>query len=53
MAVLLLVYIAFALLASVITIPFIKIVVTSIIVVILIVFTVYIKGFRRLLRFIS
>ena len=63
MAVLLLVYIAFALLASIITIPFIRTVVASAIVVIiiitiikaviLIVFMVCIKGFGRSLRFIG
>ncbi len=62
MAVLLLAYIAFALLASAITILFIGMVIASAIVVIviiiikaviLIVFTVYIEGFRRLLRFIG
>ena len=62
MAVLLLVYIAFALLASIIAIPSIRTVITFTIAVIIIamikavvlmVFAVYIKGFGRLLRFIG
>ena len=62
MAVLFLVYIIFALPASAITILFIRTVIASAIVVVIIaiikavvlmVFTVYIKGFRWLLRFMG
>jgi hypothetical protein len=52
-AVLLLTDIAFALSASAITALSIRTVVAFIIVVILVIFTVCIKGFRRLLRLVS
>jgi hypothetical protein len=52
-AVLLLIYIVFALLAFAITGLFVRTAVAFVVAVVLIVFAVRIKGFRRLLRLIS
>jgi hypothetical protein len=52
-AVLLLINIAFALLASAATALSVRTVVAFVVVIILVIFTVYIEGFRRLLRLVS